>query len=120
MSKIMSACIVILMIALLGATGYISYELGHSDGYSSGYNYGVEVGTEKGAKIQLCEWVHWLLISEGRVYSIDGKEIIHPWDGWNEEHHRFCMDIYEEVTPEMWDYCGNYWNSWALEDSVDI
>ena len=36
----MGLCIVILVIALIGATGYIGYDIGHSDGYSTGYYSG--------------------------------------------------------------------------------
>jgi len=44
MNKIMGLCIIaVLVIALIGTTGYISYDLGHSDGYSSGYNSGKQV-----------------------------------------------------------------------------
>lgn len=35
MRKIIGLCIAILVIALIGAIGYISYDIGHSDGYSS-------------------------------------------------------------------------------------
>ena len=43
MSKIMGLCIAVLVVLLLGATGYISYDIGHSDGYSSGYYSGKQV-----------------------------------------------------------------------------
>ena len=38
----MGLCIAILVIALIGATGYISYDIGHSDGYNKGYSSGYE------------------------------------------------------------------------------
>ena len=40
MRKIIGVCVIIFVIALLGATGYVSYDIGHSDGYSSGYYSG--------------------------------------------------------------------------------
>lgn len=40
MSKLIGLGIVILMVLLIGTTGYISYDFGHSDGYSSGYYSG--------------------------------------------------------------------------------
>ena len=40
MSKLMGIVIAILVIALLGATGYTGYDVGYDEGHRSGYYYG--------------------------------------------------------------------------------
>ena len=117
MRKIIGLCIAILVIVLIGATGYISYDTGYLDGYNSGYMHG-QYESERKGNCATCDCFDSYIYQGG--FHRDG---ILNWlsdDEYGKQMHIGYIGHYDYIF--MKKFCENYGAGVCevMDDSITI